>query len=99
MTTENTQNDNMSVNSANEKNEPQDAKTAMENTKEQNQTGSQQPTKATKSRHRASVACATCRDRRIRVCPQLLELVTVLMLSSVSYPQERRSAHSANDQV
>jgi hypothetical protein len=49
MTTEHTQDDNMAVNKTNEKAESQDAKPVTENTKEQNQTGSQQPSKATKS--------------------------------------------------
>jgi len=96
MTTEHTQDENMPVN---EKNESQDAKAAMETTKEQDQTGSQKSSKATKSRHRASVACATCRDRRIRVGPQLPWWILLLTLNSVLSLQERKSAHSASDPV
>lgn len=51
--------------------DPQDVKPVVENTKDQSQNATQQPQKPQKSRHRASVACASCRDRRIRVCPLL----------------------------
>ncbi|KAF2677369.1 hypothetical protein K458DRAFT_481428 [Lentithecium fluviatile CBS 122367] len=66
MTTATPQKDVMNMNAMNEQKDTQDVKSATENTKEQNPSGSQQPQKPTKSRHRASVACATCRDRRIR---------------------------------
>ncbi|KAF1978720.1 hypothetical protein BU23DRAFT_563628 [Bimuria novae-zelandiae CBS 107.79] len=46
--------------------ETQDLKADGDTTKGQSQNGSQQAPKTQKSRHRASVACASCRDRRIR---------------------------------
>ncbi|KAF2708012.1 hypothetical protein K504DRAFT_381615 [Pleomassaria siparia CBS 279.74] len=38
----------------------------MESSQKEGPTGTQNPPKSQKSRHRASVACASCRDRRIR---------------------------------
>jgi hypothetical protein len=39
-------------------------------------------TKGEKGRHRASIACAACRDRRIRVC-RVLELDCMLLIMIV----------------
>ncbi|KAF2440096.1 hypothetical protein P171DRAFT_489873 [Karstenula rhodostoma CBS 690.94] len=46
--------------------EKRDSKAEGESVNGQSQDGSQQASKPQKSRHRASVACASCRDRRIR---------------------------------
>ncbi|KAL5401045.1 hypothetical protein PMIN03_011851 [Paraphaeosphaeria minitans] len=46
--------------------ERKDSKIEEESVKGHSQNGSQQASKPQKSRHRASVACASCRDRRIR---------------------------------
>lgn len=76
----------------------QDLKTEGETGKGQNQSTSQPP-KAQKSRHRASVACASCRDRRIRVCLFDISQVSLLICGSASYLQAKKSAHNANDQA
>ena len=69
--------------------------------------GQQQPesdqggsAKRQKSRHRASVACSQCRERRIRVCSNTSvqfegqDLITC----SVLYPRETTSACSVSEQ-
>jgi hypothetical protein len=62
--------------------------------------GSEQPSTSTsagkkaKARHRASVACATCRDRRIRVCPFFFDIH--LIVSPFSSEQFAKSVNSAS---
>lgn len=65
MTTETIHTEATAATNSNEQAEGRDVK--LENGKEQGQNASQQSQKPQKSRHRASVACASCRDRRIRV--------------------------------
>lgn len=89
----------VNTNMTEQQSERQDLKTEGESVKSQNQNGSQQASKPQKSRHRASVACASCRDRRIRVRSAHFSQVSLLTRDSASYPQARRSAHNANDQV
>lgn len=53
--------------------------------------------KRQKSRHRASVACASCRDRRIRVCHcSATCLDDVADSDSVSYLQESQNVRNAS---
>ena len=59
-------------------------------------TSNKNSTKPAAARHRASIACASCRDRRIRVCDQSLVSRVNLITCSVLYRQESEIAHSAN---
>jgi hypothetical protein len=79
--------------------ETQDQKPEGNPVKGQSQSGSQQASKPSKSRHRASVACASCRDRRIRVCSAQSSQVSLLICRSALCLQVTRSAHNANDQA
>jgi hypothetical protein len=59
-------------------------------------TSNKNSTKPAAARHRASIACASCRDRRIRVCGQSLVSRANLTNWSVLYHQESEIARNAN---